>query len=128
MHDVQLLRQGLPAEYRHIGDVYGGQLFYALRKQGYGALAGGLAGGQARQTARRQMRRLRKLRKGVPSAYRNTQRAEKIGEGALLKRFCFKTGLVQNGQSRFSPRRNCGFVSGKRRSGLLRPFRIETTI
>ena len=89
MHDVQLLRQGLPAEYRHIGDVYGGQLFYALRKQGYGALAGGLAGGQARQTARRQMRRLRKLRKGVPSAYRNTQRAEKIGEGALLKRFCF---------------------------------------
>ena len=110
---------------QNIGDVYGGQLFYALRKQGYGALAGGLAGGQARQTARRQMRRLRKLRKGVPSAYRNTQRAEKIGEGALLKRFCFKTGL---GQSRFLPRKNCGFVSDKRRGGLLRPFRIGTTI
>ena len=71
---------------------------------------------------RRQMRRLRKLRKGVPSAYRNTQRAEKIGEGALLKRFCFKTGL---GQSRFLPRRNCGFVSDKRRVGCCALFGLK---
>ena len=39
-----------------------------------------------------------------------------------MKRFCFKTGL---GQSRFLPRRNCGFVSDKRRVGCCALFGLK---
>ena len=86
MHNLQLLREGLPAERRHIGDLHGDELPHPLRQQRGGQSSGKLAHGRTRQKTRRRVRQMRPLRRGLPAAHKNPRRTRTRGESLRSSR------------------------------------------
>ena len=85
LHDLQLLREGLPAGHRHFRLLHRDELFDALRRQSGGPASGKLARKDAREKARRRMRKMRRLRESLPAAYRDPHGAGSRRKGAGVR-------------------------------------------
>ena len=100
LHDLQLLREGLPAGNRHIRDLHRDELSDPLRQQRGLESSGKLAHRRPRQKTRRRMREMRPLRRSLPAAYKNTRRTRTRGESLRVTAARQKRGKIRGTQPR----------------------------